>query len=73
MDYADRFYETAQLWHCSYISDSAIQLQTVIPEGMPNIMLSYATAGGETHRLLISQSGKDGSLLLVDESIEAVG
>lgn len=73
VDYADRFYETAQLWHCSYISDSAIQLQTVIPEGMPNIMLSYATAGGETHRLLISQSGKDGSLLLVDESIEAVG
>ncbi len=73
VDYTDRFFETAQLWHCSYLSDSAIQVVTLIPEGMPKLMLSYNTGDGETHRLLISQSGIDGSLTLVDDSIEAVG
>ena len=73
VDYTDRFFETAQLWYASYMSDSALQVLTVIPEGMPNLMISYMDAQGETHRMLISQSGEDGSLLLVDDSIEAVG
>lgn len=71
-DYTDRFYETAQLWSCSYMQNSAVQLVTVVPDGMPELMLSYRTAGGEQHRLFISQ-GEDGSLALVDDSIEAVG
>lgn len=73
VDYTDRFFETGQLWYASHMTDSAIQLLTVIPEGMPDLMLSYSDAQGENHRMLISQSGDDGSLLLVDESIEAVG
>lgn len=71
-DYADRFFETAQLWSCSYMQNSAVQLVAVVPDGMPNLMLSYRTAGGEQHRLFISQS-EDGSPALVDDSIEAVG
>lgn len=73
VDYTDQFFETAQLWYASYMSDSALQVLTVVPEGMPNLMISYNDAQGENHRMLISQSGEDGSLLLVDDSIEAVG
>lgn len=74
VEYMDRFYETAQLWHCSYMNDCALQLKTLIPEGIPNLMLSYATADGASRSLLISRSGQDGSFTLVEEgSIEAVG
>jgi len=72
-DYTERFFETEQLWYASYVQNSAIQLIAEIPEGMPNLMISYSDAAGESHRWLISQSGKDGSLILVDENIEAVG
>lgn len=67
------FYETAEHWACSYLQDSAIQLVTVIPEGMPNLMVRYSTSDGTTHKLLLSQSGEDGSLILTDSNIEAVG
>ncbi len=73
VDYTDGFFETAQLWYASYMSHSAIQVLTNIPEGMPNLMISYSDTQGENHRMLISQSGEDGSLQLVDDSIEAVG
>lgn len=71
-DYTDRFFETAQLWSCSYMQNSAVQLIAAVPDGMPDLMISYRTAEGETHRLFISQS-EDGSPTLVDDSIEAVG
>ena len=67
------FYETAEHWACSYLQNSAIQLVTVIPEGMPNLMLRYTAADGITHKQLLSQSGEDGSLILTDTNIEAVG
>lgn len=72
VDYADTFYETAQLWYCSEMTDSALQLVTLIPEGMPNLMLRYYTAGGE-HRLYLTESGENGRLILSDDNIEAVG
>ncbi len=72
VDYTDEFYETSQHWYCSSMKDCAVQLITTIPEGMPELKLSYTDAGGE-HSLYLSQSGEDGSLLLVDDSIEAVG
>lgn len=71
--YSDAFYEIEQLWHCSALKDSALQLVSIIPEGMPNLMLSYNTADGAAHKLLISQNGYDGSFILVDDSIAAVG
>lgn len=73
VDYTDTFFETAQPWACSYMSNCAIQVLTTLPEGMPDLMLSYKTADGETHTFLVSESGEDGSLILVDGLIEAVG
>ncbi len=72
VDYTDAFYETAQLWYCSSMENCAVQLVTLIPEGMPELKISYRDAQGE-HSLYLSQSGEDGSLMLVDDSIEAVG
>ena len=72
VDYTGIFYETAQLWYCSEMSDCAVQLVTVIPEGMPDIMISYRTAEG-TRKLYLTESGEDGSLILAGDSIEAVG
>lgn len=74
VDYTDGFFETAQLWYGSYMRDCALQLVTLIPEGMPDLLLSYKTGDGAEHRLLLSENGQDGSPQLVEESsIEAVG
>ncbi len=72
VDYTDAFYETAKLWYCSSMDNCAVQLVTLIPEGMPELKISYRDADGE-HSLYLSQSGEDGSFILVDDSIEAVG
>lgn len=71
--YSDRFYETDQLWACSYMNDCMLQISTHIPEGMPELMVSYTDGDGIYHRLLITQSGVDGSLILAGDDIEAVG
>lgn len=74
VDYVNEgFYETAQHWNCSYMHDCSIQLVTILPEGMPNVMIRYTSADGSNHNLLITQSGEDGSLILTDDSITAVG
>ena len=71
--YVDRFYEQAQLWNASSLTDCAIQLQTVVPEGLPDLLITYYDADGVRHGKLLSQSGLDGSYLLVDDDIQAVG
>lgn len=73
VDDSTRFYVTAERWSCSYLRDSAVQIVTVIPEGMPDLMIRYYDAHGAQHRLLLTESGVDGSLILTDDSIEAVG
>lgn len=74
VDYTDRFYETAQLWAVSYMSDCVVQLETLIPDGMPRLMVSYRTADGAQTRLLLTQSGEDGAYILMNENdIQAVG
>lgn len=72
-DYTGKFYETAQLWNCSDMKDCAVQIQTDIPDGMPNLLISYLTADGQKISRLLSQSGEDGSLILVEDNIAAVG
>ncbi len=72
-DYSGKFFETQHLWNCSYMNDCALQLKTDIPDGMPNLMISYYTADGQRVNRLLTQSGEDGSLILVDDSIAAVG
>ncbi len=71
--YVDRFYEKCQLWCASSLTDCAVQLQAVVPEGLPDLQIVYYTADGERHGKLLSQSGTDGSYMLVDDNIQAVG
>ena len=71
--YVDRFYEDVQLWYASCLADCALQLQVIVPEGLPNLQITYYTADGVRHGKLLSQNGADGSYLLVDDDIEAVG
>ncbi len=68
------FYPTETHWTCSYLSNSGVQIQAEIPDGMPNLMVRYEDADGVEHRYLVTESGEDGSLLLLeDDQIEAVG
>lgn len=73
VDYDSRFYTTGEHWYCSFMKDSAIQLETMIPDGIPNLMITYTDSDGENHSKLISQSGMDGSFLLIDDNIEVLG
>lgn len=71
--YTDSFHEQQLLWACSDMKDCALQLVTVIPEGLPNLMLHYTDEQGTAHSLLLSEDGRNGDPLLVDDSIQAVG
>lgn len=73
VEYSDKFYETAQLWACSYMNDCALQLETLVPDGMPKVMISWRDADGTGHAKLVTQSGETGEYILVDDDIEAVG
>jgi len=59
-----------RLWYaCSAMGpEDAAVVTTVIPEGMPNLVLAYSAPDSSERRYALSQSGKDGSLLLVDVS-----
>ena len=71
-NYEEMFYSKNVYWMTNYISDARIQLQLDIPDGMPNMMLSYTSDGVEISRF-ITQSGYDGTVMLVDTDINAVG
>ncbi len=72
-DYNGSFNESAVHWSCSSLEDAAVQLVTVIPDGMPNLKIAWRGAEGE-QSVLLTQSGEDGSLILMPgDSIEAVG
>ena len=74
VEYSGSFYETRRLWGCSYMKDCALQIAADIPDGMPNLMLTYLDAAGASHSLLLTQSGEDGSLILMDANeIQAIG
>lgn len=72
-DRDDRFYETARHWYASYMKDCALQICTILPEGMPDLMIRYTDSAHVQHRLFISESGANGDVTLVDDSIRAVG
>jgi hypothetical protein len=67
------FYERERLWYASFMEDCALQLNVIVPEGMPDLMISYTDADYVEHRLLLSESGADGAPVLVDDTIQAVG
>ena len=68
-EYSGSFYLTDPLWYCARMESSAVQIQAEIPDGFPNLALSYRGENGEGHRCLISQSGEDGRLLLMEEGV----
>lgn len=70
-EYVSSFYVTENLWNCGSMDNCALQLQCLIPEGMPNLRVSYDDAGG-SHSYYLSHSGLDGSVILTD-TVEAVG
>lgn len=71
--YSDgEFYVTDILWKCGALTDSALQLRLVIPEGVPDTMITYTAPDGTRCEKLIAESGADGSLLLID-NISTVG
>ena len=71
--YSAFFHDIAQLWSCSSMKDSALQLVTDIPDGMPNLKISWRDAEGP-QACYLTQSGEDGSLILMPvDSVEAVG
>ena len=69
----ERFYETERHWYASFMTDCALQLRALLPEGMPDLMITYTDSAYEQHRLLLSENGVDGTPALVDDTIIAVG
>jgi len=72
-DADDRFNETDRLWYASFMTDCALQIRTIVPDGMPNLMITYTDADYAEHRLFISEDDTDGHITLVNDSIQAVG
>ena len=72
--YVDRFYEKDELWFGSKVQNAALQVVALVPEGLPNLMLSYSDVTGQTHHYMISTNGKTGGVQLVSESnVQPVG
>lgn len=46
--------------------DDALLLKTVIPESLPDLMVTYLGDGGAARSFCLSKSGKDGSIVLLD-------
>ncbi len=55
------------LWYRSYMTtDEALELVSFIPDTAPSVILSYTLADGTVVERGISQSGKDGSIILTE-------
>ena len=55
------------LWYRSYMTtDEAVEVICSIPDTQPNVLLRYTLADGTVIERGISQSGKDGSIILVE-------
>ena len=69
----ERFYERDSHWYASYMSDCALQICAVVPNGMPDLMITYTDQNGVVQRRFLSESGVNGGITLVDDTIKAVG
>ena len=66
LEYANAYRLDSTVWYASLLSDGeSVCVQTWIPDVMPNLAISWRDAAGE-HTSYISQSGMDGSLVLMD-------
>ena len=68
-----RFHAKDRLWYASYMTGCALQIQTIVPNGMPDLMVTYTAANYQPHRVFISQSEDGRGVALVDDTIQAVG
>lgn len=70
VDYVEangEFYQREELAYLNHLADGdCFELQTSIPDIIPNIQLSWRLPDGSTQRYLIFQSGKDGSIQLIE-------
>lgn len=69
-DYADKFYPSSTLWSCSALEDGALQMVCPLPEGMPEIQISYRNDQGQ-QQFYLTVDG-EGSPTPTD-TVEAVG
>ncbi len=66
LEYSNLYRVDGTLWYAELLSDGeSVCVQTWIPDLMPNLAISWRDSEGE-HTKYISQSGMDGSLILMD-------
>lgn len=66
LEYSNLYRVDGTLWYAERLSDGeSVCVQTWIPDVMPNLAVSWRDSEGE-HTKYISQSGMDGSLILMD-------
>ncbi len=66
LEYSNLYRVDGTLWYAERLSDGeSVCVQTWIPDAMPNLAISWRDSEGE-HTKYISQSGMDGSLILMD-------
>ena len=66
LEYSNFYRVDGTLWYAERLSDGeSVCVQTWIPDVMPNLAISWRDSEGE-HTKYISQSGMDGSLILMD-------
>lgn len=66
----DGFEEKALLYKLDQLRpDTAIRLTYYLPETVPNLKLGFTLKDGSRMEFLIAQSGKDGSILLIDPKV----
>lgn len=67
LDYSGSFEETEELLFASRMDDGEYwRIAADIPDVIPNLMLSWQLPDGTVQKYLISMSGMNGSLLLID-------
>ena len=61
------FYQTRELAYLSALRDGeCFQIQRTIPDVLPDLQLSWRLPDGSSQKYLVSQSGEDGSLFLLE-------
>ena len=73
-DYSEdlnRFFLEGTLWYCSCMQNSGVQITAVLPETVPDLALSWRGEDGMRHTALLTRSGENGALILMEESLES--
>lgn len=53
--FAGSFYENEPLWYCNCLEDCALQLRAVLPEEVPDVMISFSDESGTVTQLVLSK------------------